>query len=111
MFNRLVYPVVYAKKIPPALGLSLGALFGVVLAVFVVGQRAEFQTRQLLNEYGHALVTLTAAQAVDSLINHDLVGLHAILQESVAEPRVVFAAIYDANQKNAGAVRRAPLAR
>lgn len=99
MLERLVYPVVYFRKIPPAMGLSLGGLLGVILAVFVVGQRSERQTEQLFEEYGHALVTLTATRALGSVVNQDLVGLHALLQEVVAEPRVVFAAVYNESQK------------
>lgn len=95
MLQNIYYPVIRFKKIPPALGLSLGALLGLLLTAFVVGQRADQQTSQLLSEYGKSLANLTAVRAVDSSVNRDLVALHALLQDVIAQKRVVFATVRD----------------
>lgn len=94
MLTKLYYPVAQWRKLPPALGLSLGGLLGLLLAIFVVGKRAEQQTGRLFEEYGDALATLTAQRAIDSVVSGDLVSLHAVLQDVIAQERAVFASAH-----------------
>ena len=94
MLTKLYYPVAQWRKLPPALGLSLGGLLGLLLAIFVVGKRADQQTERLFEEYGDALATLTAQRAIDSVVTGDLVSLHAVLQDVIAQERAVFASAH-----------------
>ncbi len=93
--QKWVYPIVRFKQCPPILGLSFGALLGLLLSAFAIGERAQQQSDQLFAEFGTALVNLTAVRAADSAVNRDLVALHALLRDVVAQDRVVFAAIKD----------------
>lgn len=95
MLQNLYYPTVRFKLLPPILGLSLGGILGLLLSAFVLGQRGDQQTTQLFSEYGNALATLTAVRAVDSAVNRDLVALHALLQDVLAQDRAVFATVRD----------------
>lgn len=94
MLTKLYYPVAQWRKLPPVLGLSLGGLLGLLLAIFVVGKRADQQTARLFEEYGDALATLTAQRAIDSVVTGDLVSLHAVLQDVIAQERAVFASAH-----------------
>lgn len=98
MLKKIPLPLVHWRRLPPVFYLSVGALLGLLLTAFVLGERAAQKNGELLHEFGTALAQLTAKDAVDASISHDLVSMHAIMQEVQAQPRVLMAAVHDLEQ-------------
>lgn len=98
MFKTVPLPLVHWRRLPPVFYLSVGALLGLLLTAFVLGERAAQKNADLLREYGSALAQLSARELVDASIKHDLVSMHAIIQGVQAQPRVLMAAVHDLEQ-------------
>lgn len=89
------YPVVDWRRLPPAFALSVGGLLGLLLTLFVLGERYQSNREVMMQEFGSALVQSTAANMVDAAIGNDLVSLQAILQDLSSRPPVLMAAVFD----------------
>lgn len=98
MLKHISMPLVHWRRLPPVFYLSVGALLGLLLTAFVLGERGQQKNRELLQEYGNALAQLAAKDVVDASISHDLVSMHAVMQEVQAQPRVLMAAVHDLEQ-------------
>jgi len=98
MFKTFPMPLVHWRRLPPVFYLSIGALLGLLLTAFVLGERASQKNADLLRDYGNALAQLSARELVDASIKHDLVSMHAIIQGVQAQPRVLMAAVHDLEQ-------------
>lgn len=98
MPNQISLPLVHWRRLPPIFCLSIGALLGLLLAAFVLGERSAQKNRELLVEFGNALAQLSAKDVVNASISHDLVGMHVVMQEVHSQPRVVMAAVHDLDQ-------------
>lgn len=98
MLKTLPLPVVHWRRLPPVFFLSIGALLGLLLTAFVLGERATQKNADLLRDYGNALAQLSARDLVDAAIGHDLVSMHAIMQDVQSQPRVLVAAAHDLEQ-------------
>ncbi len=63
----------------------------------------QYHTSQMLNlrneDYGQALASMAARQAVDATLNHDLVSLQVILQDIADNPNVEAATIHDVENR------------
>lgn len=99
MLDRSSLPVVELGRFPPLFYLSLGALLGLLVVTFVLGERAEQKQAELLREYGTALAQISAQDVMDASISSDLVSMHAIMQRVAAQPRVLRAAVHDLEQQ------------
>ena len=98
MLKQISLPLVHWRRLPPVFFLSVGALLGLLLTAFVLGERGQQKNRELLQEFGSALAQLAAKDVVDASISHDLVSMHAVMQEVQAQPRVLMAAVHDLEQ-------------
>lgn len=98
MFKQISLPLIHWRRLPPVFFLSVGALLGLSLAAFVLGERGVQKNNELLQEYGNALAQLTAKSVVDASISNDLVSMHAMMQDVQAQPRVIMAAVHDLGQ-------------
>lgn len=98
MLKHISLPLVHWRRLPPVFFLSMGALLGLLLTAFVLGERGQQKNRELLQEFGNALAQLAAKDVVDASISHDLVSMHAVMQEVQAQPRVLMAAVHDLEQ-------------
>lgn len=98
MLKTFPLPLVHWRRLPPVFYLSVGALLGLLLTAFVLGERAAQKNADLLRDYGGALAQLSARELVDASIKHDLVSMHAIMQEVQSQPRVLMAAVHDLEQ-------------
>lgn len=99
MRNTFSLPVVEPKRLPPLFCLSVGALLGLLMVAFVLGERSEQKQAELLQEYGSALAQVSAQDVIDSSITSDLVSMHAIMQRVAVQPRVLRAAVHDLEQQ------------
>lgn len=99
MLSRLILPRIEFRLLPPLFCLSVGALFGLLIVTFVLGERANQKQAELLREYGSALAHISAQDVIDSSISSDLVSMHAVMQRVVAQPRVLRAAVHDLEQQ------------
>ena len=93
--TTLHFPVFHLRRLPPLFCFCLGALLAVILTWFVLQSRSSQQTDRLTTDYADALSSIAAEDAVNAVLNHDLVGLHAILQALVLHPRVALATVHD----------------
>jgi uncharacterized membrane protein affecting hemolysin expression len=98
MFKQISLPFVHWRRLPPVFFLSMGALLGLLLTAFVLGERGQQKNRELLQEFGNALAQLAAKDVVDASISHDLVSMHAVMQGVQVQPRVLMAAVHDLEQ-------------
>ncbi|MCR6652518.1 MAG: hypothetical protein NVV73_13970 [Cellvibrionaceae bacterium] len=98
MLKQISLPLIHWRRLPPVFFLSVGALLGLSLAAFVLGERGVQKNNELLQEYGNALAQLTAKSVVDASISNDLVSMHAMMQDVQAQPRVIMAAVHDLGQ-------------
>lgn len=98
MLKQISLPLVHWRRLPPVFFLSVGALLGLLLTAFVLGERGQQKNRELLQEFGSALAQLAAKDVVDASISHDLVSMHAVMQEVQTQPRVLMAAVHDLDQ-------------
>jgi uncharacterized membrane protein affecting hemolysin expression len=98
MLKQISLPLVHWRRLPPVFFLSMGALLGLLLTAFVLGERGQQKNRELLQDFGNALAQLAAKDVVDASISHDLVSMHAVMQEVQAQPRVLMAAVHDLEQ-------------
>lgn len=98
MLKHISLPLVRWRRLPPVFFLSLGALLGLLLTAFVLGERGQQKNRELLQEFGSALAQLAAKDVVDASISHDLVSMHAVMQGVQVQPRVLMAAVHDLEQ-------------
>ena len=98
MLKQISLPRVHWRRLPPVFFLSMGALLALLLTAFVLGERGQQKNRELLHEFGSALAQLAAKDVVDASISHDLVSMHAVMQEVQAQPRVLMAAVHDLEQ-------------
>lgn len=99
MLDRSSLPVIELGRFPPLFYLSLGALLGLLVVTFVLGERAEQKQAELLREYGTALAQVSAQDVMDASVSRDLVSMHAIMQRVAAQPRVLRAAVHDLEQQ------------
>lgn len=99
MLNKSSLPVVEFRRLPRLFCLSFGALLGLLTVAFVLGTRAEQKQADLLGDYGTAIAKMSALDVVEASIGSDLVSMHAIMQQIVAHPRVLSAAVYDTQQQ------------
>lgn len=98
MPKQISLPLVHWRRLPPVFFLSVGALLGLLLTAFVLGERGAQKNNELLQEFGNALAQLAAKNVMDAAISHDLVSMHAVMQEVQAQPRVIMAAVHDLGQ-------------
>jgi uncharacterized membrane protein affecting hemolysin expression len=98
MLKQISLPLVHWRRLPPVFFLSVGALLGLVLTAFVLGERGAQKNNELLQEFGSALAQLAARNVMDAAISHDLVSMHAVMQEVQGQPRVIMAAVHDLGQ-------------
>ena len=98
MLKQISLPLVYWRRLPPVFFLSIGALLGLLLTAFVLGERGQQKNAELLQDFGNSLAQLAAKDVVDASISHDLVSMHAVMQEVQAQPRVLMAAVHDLEQ-------------
>lgn len=98
MLKQISLPLIHWRRLPPVFFLSTGALLGLLLTAFVLSERGSQKNNELLQEFGNALAQLTARDVVDASISHDLVSMHAVMQEVQAQPRVIMAAVHDLGQ-------------
>jgi uncharacterized membrane protein affecting hemolysin expression len=98
MLKTFPLPLVHWRRLPPVFYLSVGALLGLLLTAFVLGGRAAQKNAELLGDYGSALAQLSARELADASIGHDLVSMHAIMQDVQSQPRVLMAAVHDLEQ-------------
>jgi Uncharacterized membrane protein affecting hemolysin expression len=98
MLKQISLPLVHWRRLPPVFFLSVGALLGLVLTAFVLSERGAQKNSELLQEFGNALAQLAARNVMDAAISHDLVSMHAVMQEVQAQPRVIMAAVHDLGQ-------------
>jgi uncharacterized membrane protein affecting hemolysin expression len=98
MLKQISVPLIHWRRLPPVFFLSVGALLGLLLAAFVLGERGTQKNNELLQEFGNALAQLTARSVVDASLSRDLVSMHAVMQEVQTQPRVIMAAVHDLGQ-------------
>ncbi len=98
MPKQISLPLVHWRRLPPVFFLSVGALLGLILTAFVLGERGAQKNSELLQEFGNALAQLAARNVMDAAISHDLVSMHAVMQEVQSQPRVIMAAVHDLGQ-------------
>lgn len=72
-----------------------GLLAGTLLTLMFILPRAEKLNETHAQDYGNALATLAASQAIDAAFNHDLVSLQLILSDVMENPRTLLATIHD----------------
>lgn len=99
MLSALKVPVVYYRRLPPLFYLSLGALLGLLLTAYVLGERAEQKNIELLKEFGTSVVSMAAKEVVDAAVSENLVSMHAVMQEVVAQPRIQMATVHNLEQQ------------
>jgi len=73
----------------------LGGFIAIALSTAVMSARHYTKHAQYRSDYGHALSSLAARQALDATFNRDLVKLQVILQNVASNPRVILATIHD----------------
>lgn len=98
MLKHIALPHVHWRRLPPVFFLSMGALLGLLLTAFVLGERSQQKNRELLHEFGSALAQLAAKDVVDASVGHDLVSMHAVMQGVQSQSRVLMAAVHDLEQ-------------
>ncbi len=82
-------------RFPPLGVFALGMFFGVLCAFLLVFPKMQDATAQSRHNYGNALATMAANQAIDAAFNHDLVRLQVILQDIMENPQTALATIHD----------------
>ena len=81
------------------LPLCLGLLVGLIAASALYSHQQQQLLESQDQDYGRALSTLAARQAVDATLNHDLVSLQVILRDIASNGRVVNATIHDVENR------------
>jgi hypothetical protein len=95
MIKAYYLPIIQWRNLSPLFYLSTGALFGFVLTAFVLSIRSEQKGTEVLREFGTAMTKLAAKQAVQASISHDLVSMHAIMQDIQSQFRVLMVTVHD----------------
>lgn len=72
-----------------------GLISGMLLTLMFTLPHAEQRNEMHNQDYGKALATLAASQAIDAAFNHDLVSLQLILSDVIQNPRTLLATIHD----------------
>lgn len=85
----------HVHAFPRFAAFCLGGFIAIALATVVMGARYSTKHAQYRSDYGRALSSLAARQALDATFNHDLVKLQVILQDVASNPRVILATIHD----------------
>lgn len=79
----------------PLAGGLFGLLSGIILCLMLMLPRSEQLNETQTQNYGNALATLAAHQAIDAAFNHDLVRLQVILSDIMENPHAQLATIHD----------------
>jgi len=95
---QINYPQLAVTRMPRLFFVCLGAFLGLSLTAFILLQKADQRSDELLQIYGASLVELLSEDAAPSLASDDMVGLQALLQAAVAQPRIKLAEVYDIQQ-------------
>lgn len=96
-------------RFPPLGVLALGIFTGILIAFLLVFPKMEGTTERYRQNYGNALATMAANQAIDATFNHDLVRLQVILRDIMENPQTALATIHDVENNllvQAGEARR-----
>lgn len=87
------YPAL--QRLPFSFYFCLGALLAMLVTAIVYQATTTNTLRKRNIDYGQALASMAAKQAVDATLNHDLVSLQVILSDIVQNASVQTAAIHD----------------
>lgn len=87
------------RFIPSLTAFCTGGILVACLLAAILLPIAKTINSQSIANYGNALASLAAQQAVDATFNHDLVRLQVILQDVVRNPNVNLAQIHDVENK------------
>ncbi len=70
-------------------------LLATLINLGLARQQQQQQQQQFQAHYGQALADIAARQAVDATLNHDLLGLQALLADIASNPKIIGATIHD----------------
>lgn len=82
-------------RFPPLGVLALGIFTGILTAFLLIVPKLENAAERHRQNYGNALATMAANQAIDATFNHDLVRLQVILRDIMENPQTTLATIHD----------------
>ena len=86
-------------NLPPLCSFALGAALVLLLGGAAWWFAAKHEQQEWQSTYGRTLAVLTAKSAIDATLNHDLVSLQVVLQDTALSRYVSLATIHDVENK------------